>query len=150
MGNPVACEAALAVLKMFDEQQLARRAGQIGEWILRRTSAWKRDFPLIGEIRGRGAMQAFELVRDASTREPAKAETESMIKYCWQHGLVILSAGTNGNVIRLLVPLVVTDDQLEEGFSILEAALVLVSTTGAVGANTRAAITADPLSLSGS
>ena len=150
VGNPVACEAALAVLKMFDEQQLARRAGQIGEWILRRTSAWKRDFPLIGEIRGRGAMQAFELVRDASTREPAKAETESMIKYCWQHGLVILSAGTNGNVIRLLVPLVVTDDQLEEGFSILEAALVLVSTTGAVGANTQAAITADPLSLSGS
>jgi len=88
--------------------------------------------PLIGDIRGMGAMRAFELVRDRGTRKPAKEETENIIKYCWQHGLIILSAGTYGNVIRLLLPLVVTDDQLEEGFSVLEAGLASVSAPAAV------------------
>ena len=128
VGNPVACESALAVLRMFDEQQLARRAGQIGDWILQRTQAWKQDFPLVGDMRGRGAMRAFELVRDPDTREPAKEEVAAITRYCWQHGLIVLSAGTYGNVIRLLVPLVITDDQLEEGFAVLEAALESVCT----------------------
>jgi 4-aminobutyrate aminotransferase/(S)-3-amino-2-methylpropionate transaminase len=77
-------------------------------------------------------MRAFELVRDRGTRKPAKEETENIIKYCWQHGLIILSAGTYGNVIRLLLPLVVTDDQLEEGFSVLAAALASVSAPAGV------------------
>ncbi len=132
VGNPVACEAALAVLKTFDDRQLAACAAQIGEWVLHRTRSWKTEFPLIGDIRGMGAMRAFELVRDRITREPAKEETANIVKYCWQHGLIILSAGTYGNVIRLLFPLVITDDQLEEGFSVLEAALVQVSASGAV------------------
>jgi 4-aminobutyrate aminotransferase/(S)-3-amino-2-methylpropionate transaminase len=127
VGNPVACEAALAVMRMFDDQQLAARATQIGEWVLRRTRDWKADFPLIGDIRGRGAMRAFELVRDPATREPAKDETQAAIQYCWRHGLIILPAGIYGNVIRLLVPLVISDEQLEEGFSVLEAALASVS-----------------------
>jgi len=132
VGNPVACEAALAVLKMFDDQQLVTRAVRIGEWIERRTRDWETEFPLVGEIRGMGAMRAFELVRDRATRTPAKEETEAIIKHCWQHGLVILSAGTYGNVIRLLVPLVITDGQLEEGFSVLEDALTSVSAPAAV------------------
>jgi 4-aminobutyrate aminotransferase/(S)-3-amino-2-methylpropionate transaminase len=132
VGNPVACEAALAVLKMFDDEQLVARAVQIGEWIVHRTREWAAQFPLIGDIRGMGAMRAFELVRDRGTRKPAKEETENIIKYCWQHGLIILSAGTYGNVIRLLLPLVVTDDQLEEGFSVLEAGLASVSAPAAV------------------
>jgi 4-aminobutyrate aminotransferase/(S)-3-amino-2-methylpropionate transaminase len=132
VGNPVACEAALAVLKMFDDQQLVARAVQIGEWIVHRTREWAAEFPLIGDIRGMAAMRAFELVGDRGTRKPAKEETENIIKYCWQHGLIILSAGTYGNVIRLLLPLVVTDDQLEEGFSVLEAALASVSAPAAV------------------
>jgi 4-aminobutyrate aminotransferase/(S)-3-amino-2-methylpropionate transaminase len=74
-----------------------------------------------------GAMRALELVRDRERRIPAKEETEEILEYCWQHGLIILPAGTFGNVIRLLVPLVITDDQLEEGFSVLEAALASVS-----------------------
>ena len=131
VGNPVACEAALAVLKMFDDQQLAARAVRIGEWICDHTREWKAEFSLIGDIRGRGAMRAFELVRDRGTREPAKEETESIIKYCWRHGLIILSAGTYGNVIRLLLPLVITDDQLEDGFSVLEGALASVSAPAA-------------------
>jgi 4-aminobutyrate aminotransferase/(S)-3-amino-2-methylpropionate transaminase len=132
VGNPVACEAALAVLKMFDDQQLAARAVRIGEWVCHRTREWEAGFPLIGDIRGMGAMRAFELVRDRATRKPAKEETETIIKYCWQHGLIILPAGTYGNVIRLLVPLVITDDQLEEGFSVLQAALASVSRPAAV------------------
>jgi 4-aminobutyrate aminotransferase/(S)-3-amino-2-methylpropionate transaminase len=131
-GNPVACEAALAVMKMFDDRQLSARAVLIGEWICQRTQNWKSEFPLIGDIRGMGAMRAFELVRDRETRTPAEEETEAVLKYCWQHGLIILPAGTYGNVIRLLVPLVITDDQLDEGFSVLEAALASVSAQVAV------------------
>ncbi len=127
VGNPVACEAALAALQMFDEHQLARRAAEIGDWILQRTSAWQREFALVGDIRGLGAMRAFELVRDPVTREPAKEEAAAIMRYCWQHGVIALSSGTYGNVIRLLVPLVISDDQLEEGFSVLEAALASVS-----------------------
>jgi 4-aminobutyrate aminotransferase/(S)-3-amino-2-methylpropionate transaminase len=128
----VACEAALAVMKMFDDRQLSARAVLIGEWICQRTQNWKSEFPLIGDIRGMGAMRAFELVRDRETRTPAEEETEAVLKYCWQHGLIILPAGTYGNVIRLLVPLVITDDQLDEGFSVLEAALASVSAQVAV------------------
>jgi len=132
VGNPVACEAALAVLKILDDRQLPARAARIGEWICQRTGKWKSKFPLIGDIRGMGAMRAFELVRDRETRDPAKEETEAILTYCWQHGLIILPAGTYGNVIRLLVPLVITDDQLDEGFSVLEAALASVSAQVAV------------------
>ena len=126
VGNPVACEAALAVLRIMDEQHLVERASQIGEWIGRRTRQYASMFPLVGEIRGRGAMRAFELVRDRNTREPAKPETEEIIRYCWHHGVIVLPAGTRGNVIRLLLPLAITDEQLDEGFSVLEAALASV------------------------
>ena len=126
VGNPLACEAALAVLKIVDEQHLVERASQIGEWIGHRTRAYASAFPLIGEIRGRGAMRAFELVRDRDTRGPAKQETEEIIRYCWHRGVIVLSAGTRGNVIRLLLPLVITDEQLDEGFSVLETALASV------------------------
>ena len=132
VGNPVACEAALAVMKMFDDQQLSARAARIGERIRQRAEKWKSEFPLIGDIRGLGAMRGLELVRDRETRNPAKEETEEILKYCWQHGLIILPAGTFGNVIRLLVPLVITDDQLDEGLSVLGAALASVSAQVAV------------------
>jgi 4-aminobutyrate aminotransferase/(S)-3-amino-2-methylpropionate transaminase len=133
VGNPVACEAALAVLRIVDEQHLVERASQIGEWIGHRTREYASVFPLIGEIRGRGAMRAFELVRDRDTREPAKQETEEIIRYCWHRGVIVLPAGTRGNVIRLLLPLVITDEQLDEGFSVLEAALASVGAP--VGSN---------------
>jgi 4-aminobutyrate aminotransferase/(S)-3-amino-2-methylpropionate transaminase len=134
VGNPVACEAALAVMKMFDNHQLPARAAAIGERIRQRTEKWRLEFPLIGDTRGVGAMRALELVRDRERRTPAKEETEEILEYCWQHGLIILPAGTFGNVIRLLVPLVITDDQLDEGFSVLEAALASVSARGPVPA----------------
>ena len=126
-GNPVACEAALAVLQTFDAQGLGERARRIGELFERATRDWPERFPLIGDIRGRGAMRALELVRDRTTREPAKEETQAVIRQCHERGLIILPAGTYGNVIRLLVPLVATDEQIGEGLTVLQAALSAVT-----------------------
>lgn len=126
-GNPVACEAALAVLDMFDKHDLCARARYIGAWVEDRAKDWERRFPIVGDMRGVGAMRAFELVMDRQTREPAREETESVLRYCYEHGLLILSAGTFGNIIRLLVPLVITDEQLAEGFAVLESAIAAVS-----------------------
>ncbi len=128
-GNPLACEAALAVLETFDSQKLGERARCIGEIFEQVTRDWPDRFPLIGDIRGLGAMRALELVRDRQTREPAKEETNAVIRGCYERGLLILPAGTYGNIIRLLVPLVATDEQIEEGLAVLEASLSTVSSS---------------------
>lgn len=131
-GNPVCCEAALAVIEMFEKGSngslnLAQRANEIGERFQARARQWQARFPLIGDVRGLGAMQAMELVRSAQTREPAAAETREVLSRCLSKGLVTLSAGTFGNVIRFLAPLVITNEQLDEGLEVLEAALMEVS-----------------------
>jgi 4-aminobutyrate aminotransferase/(S)-3-amino-2-methylpropionate transaminase len=87
------------------------------------------------DVRGLGAMQALELVRSKATRQPADDETKQVTQYCYEHGLVILNAGSYGNVIRLLMPLVVTDAQMDEAMDVLEAALAHV-------ANKKGALTA--------
>jgi 4-aminobutyrate aminotransferase/(S)-3-amino-2-methylpropionate transaminase len=126
-GNPVACAAALAAIETIERENLSARAVKLGEKFEARARDWKSRFPLVGEARGLGAMRAIELVRSRETREPAKRETEQIIRYCYQHGLIVLSAGTYGNVVRLLVPLVVTDEQFDEGLGILEAAIATVA-----------------------
>lgn len=126
-GNPMACEAALAVLETFDSNKLGERARRIGEIFEHTTRTWHDRIPLVGDIRGRGAMQALELVGNHETREPAKEETQAVVRGCHKRGLIILPAGTYGNVIRLLGPLVATDEQIEEGLAVLEAALIAVS-----------------------
>ncbi len=130
-GNPVACEAALALLETFDSNDLAGRARQIGQLFHQRALGWKDAFPIIGEIRGMGAMQALELVTDRRARWPAAKETRAVIDGCCRRGLIVLSAGTYGNVIRLLVPLVATDSQITEGLDVLEASLKEVSKAAA-------------------
>jgi 4-aminobutyrate aminotransferase/(S)-3-amino-2-methylpropionate transaminase len=126
-GNPVSCAAALATLKVLDAQETNQRAIEFGRIFRKRAEEWQRRFPLIGDVRGVGAMQAIELVRDHATKTPAKEEAQRVLAYCHQHGLLIISAGVYGNVVRLLAPLVVTEEQTEEGLSILEAALQHVS-----------------------
>jgi 4-aminobutyrate aminotransferase / (S)-3-amino-2-methylpropionate transaminase / 5-aminovalerate transaminase len=126
-GNPLSCAAALAVIETIERENLCARAEALGQRFDSRAREWRHRFPLIGEVRGAGAMRAFELVRSPETREPAKEETEQITRYCYKHGLIVLSAGTYGNVIRLLVPLVVTDAQFDEGLDVLEAALASVS-----------------------
>jgi len=132
-GNPVSCAAALAVLDVFDKEGLLARANEMGKSFQTRAKDWQKQWPMIGEVRGLGGMQAIELVRSAQSREPASEETKEVTKYCFEHGLITISAGSYSNVIRVLVPLVVTDAQLQEGLDVLEAALQNVcEKTGAV------------------
>ena len=90
------------------------------EKVLQRFKEMKEKYSLIGDVRGLGAMVAMELVKDRKSKEPAKEETNLLIKKCSERGLILISAGTYGNVIRTLMPLVISDDELEEGLSILE------------------------------
>jgi 4-aminobutyrate aminotransferase/(S)-3-amino-2-methylpropionate transaminase len=126
-GNPVACAAALGIFESLDSLQLAERSEHIGRLFESTTRDWKRRFPLLGDIRGVGAMRALELVKDPATRAPADSETARILAACHSRGLLIISAGTFGNVIRILVPLVATDAQIEEGLSVLEEAIAEVS-----------------------
>jgi 4-aminobutyrate aminotransferase/(S)-3-amino-2-methylpropionate transaminase len=134
-GNPVACEAALAVLETIEKEDLCARANSLGERFRKRAAKWQAQWELIGDVRGLGAMQALELVRSKATREPADEETKQVSQYCYEHGLVLITAGSYGNVIRLLMPLVVTDAQMDEAMDVLEGALAHV-------AEKRAALTA--------
>jgi 4-aminobutyrate aminotransferase/(S)-3-amino-2-methylpropionate transaminase len=130
-GNPLSCAAALAVLESMEKDNLSARAELLGEKFTARAADWQRRWPIIGEIRGLGAMQALELVTSQETREPAKHETEQIMRYCYEHGLLAISAGTYGNVIRLLVPLVISEADFDEGLDVLEGALSAVSETHA-------------------
>ena len=125
-GNPLSCAAANAVLDVFENGDLLTRADSIGERFQKRAQEWKRRFEIIGDIRGLGAMRAIELVKSRQTREPAPDETKRISQYCYEHGLITVTAGTYGNVIRLLVPLVITDEQMDEGLDVLEGALASV------------------------
>jgi 4-aminobutyrate aminotransferase/(S)-3-amino-2-methylpropionate transaminase len=125
-GNPVACRAALAVLDIFEGGRLVERAQEIGSVISGRFRQMQDAYSLIGEVRGLGAMVAMELVRDRETKEPAREEASEVIHRCHQAGLIIIKAGLYDNVVRVLVPLVVTDEQLQEGLDILEEALASV------------------------
>jgi len=127
-GNPLACRAALAAIDLIEKENLCARAAQIGARVKERVLSWKH--PLIGEVRGLGAMVGLELVKDASTKEPASAETAALLGECLRRGLLILKSGAHANVIRTLMPLVITDEQLEEGLDILEASLAAVASAG--------------------
>ena len=132
-GNPAACEAALAVLETIETEDLCARANHLGDRFRRRAAQWQSRWELVGEVRGLGAMQALELVSSRQTRAPAEEETKRILQYCYEHGLIMITAGSYGNVIRLLMPLVITDSQMDEGLDILESALATVcDTKGAV------------------
>jgi 4-aminobutyrate aminotransferase/(S)-3-amino-2-methylpropionate transaminase len=122
-GNPLACAAALAALDIVERENLCARACQLGDVFLQRATAWQRRWPQIGAIHGLGAMRALEFVRDPASREPVPDETKNIVKYCYERGVLILSAGTYGNVIRLLMPLVISDEQFAEALEVLEAAI---------------------------
>jgi 4-aminobutyrate aminotransferase / (S)-3-amino-2-methylpropionate transaminase / 5-aminovalerate transaminase len=125
-GNPLSCAAGLAVLDLFESENLLQRANELGVEFQRRAREWQKRWPVIGDIRGLGGMQAIELVRSRENREPASEETKKIAQYCYEHGLITITAGTYGNVIRVLVPLVVSDAQMDEGMNVLESALQAV------------------------
>jgi 4-aminobutyrate aminotransferase / (S)-3-amino-2-methylpropionate transaminase / 5-aminovalerate transaminase len=126
-GNPVSCAAALAAIETLEKENLAARAEKLGESFERRARSWQKRFPLIGDIRGLGAMRALELVRSRDSREPAKEEADQIVKASYEQGLILLTAGSYGNVLRLLVPLILSAEQFEEGLGVLEGVLATVA-----------------------
>jgi len=119
-GNPLACAAALGVFETIEEEKLVDRARVIGGILNSRLTEMKNKYSVIGEVRGRGAMQAIELVK-AGSKEPNPEAMTKVIKYCQQNGVLILTAGTYGNVIRFLPPLVITEALLNDALDVLDA-----------------------------
>ena len=122
-GNPVSCRAGLAVLDILLEDGLLKRAETLGQKILERFAEFQQKYEVIGDVRGKGPMLAMELVRDRETKAPAKEEADQLVKRCYEKGLVLLSCGNFGNVIRTLMPLVITDEQLQRGLAIMDESL---------------------------
>ena len=125
-GNPLSCAAALAVLDLFEKENLLTRANELGDRFQRRARDWQRRWPIVGDVRGLGGMQAIELVKSQETKTPAADETKQITQYCYEHGLITITAGSYSNVIRILVPLVATNEQMDEGLDVLESALAAV------------------------
>ena len=120
-GNPIACAAALGAIETMEEENLVARAQHIGEILGTSLRALAKKYPVIGEVRGRGAMQAIELV-EPGTKNPNTAAINAVVKYCQSQGVLVLTAGTYSNVVRFLPPLVITDELLKDALSVLDDA----------------------------
>jgi 4-aminobutyrate aminotransferase/(S)-3-amino-2-methylpropionate transaminase len=117
-GNPIACAAALATIETMEQERLVDRAAHLGTILFDALNTLKAKYPIIGEVRGRGAMVAIELVQPG-TKDPNPEAMAKVIKYCQSKGVLILTAGTYGNVIRFLPPLVITDELLKDALGVL-------------------------------
>jgi len=126
-GNPVSCRAALAVLEILFADKLIDQSVKLGETLLERFNAMQAKYEIIGDVGGKGPMLAMELVEDRESKKPASDKAKALVSRCFEKGLVLLSCGNFGNVIRTLMPLVITDEQLEKGLSILEESLAEIS-----------------------
>jgi len=120
-GNPIACAAALGAMETMEEENLVARARHIGEILGSALRDLAKKYPVIGEVRGRGAMQAIELV-EPGTKNPNTAAMSAVVKYCQSQGVLVLTAGTYSNVVRFLPPLVITDELLKDALSVLDDA----------------------------
>jgi 4-aminobutyrate aminotransferase/(S)-3-amino-2-methylpropionate transaminase len=121
-GNPIACAAALATIDVFENDGLIERANEIGAILTERLVALQVEDPRVGDVRGLGAMVAAEFV-DPQTGEPDAALTATLAKACIADGVIVLTCGTYGNVIRFLPPLSISDELLREGLEVLASAL---------------------------
>jgi len=126
-GNPVACAAALGAIETLEQENLPRRAQEIGAVVGARFAGFVERFPFVADARGVGAMRALELVTDRATLAPDKARAERVLSLAASRGLLVLSAGLHGNVLRTLMPLVMSDAELAEGLAVLEACLAEVA-----------------------
>ncbi len=122
-GNPVSCRAALAVLEILLTDGLLKRAEELGKILKKRFDEMQAKYELIGEVRGKGPMLGLELVKDRQTRTPATETAKALVQRCFEKGLVLLSCGNYSNVIRTLMPFVITDEQLDRGLTIFEESL---------------------------
>jgi 4-aminobutyrate aminotransferase / (S)-3-amino-2-methylpropionate transaminase / 5-aminovalerate transaminase len=122
-GNPIACRAALAVIGILEEESFLEKATALGDKVRAELDKLASEFSIIGEVRGLGPMLAMELVRNRKTKEPASDAAKKVVQYCYEQGLITLSCGNHGNVIRTLMPLVIKDSEFERGISILKSSL---------------------------
>jgi 4-aminobutyrate aminotransferase/(S)-3-amino-2-methylpropionate transaminase len=122
-GNPLACAAALAVFDLIERDDLLDRAQALAQTLQGRLGQWKSKYDLIGDIRGLGPMQGIELVKSRKTKEPHPEAAKALVRYAYEHGVVCMSAGTYSNVIRLLMPLIISDEELREGLDVIENGL---------------------------
>ena len=122
-GNPLACAAALAVLEAMEVEEIPLRASRMGALIRGRFSGWAARYQAIGDVRGLGAMVAMELVRDRVTKAPDKPLTQQLLTECLGRGLILLSSGTYGNTVRVLVPLTTPEAIVQEGLDVMQQAL---------------------------
>jgi 4-aminobutyrate aminotransferase/(S)-3-amino-2-methylpropionate transaminase len=123
VGNPVAQAAALAVLDVFEDEGLAERAAELGETIRGRMQAWYQRWDAIGDVRGLGAMLAIELVHDRGTKDPAPELASRVVEAAAERGLLLLKSGIYSNCIRVLLPLVISEAELDEALGVWEDAL---------------------------
>lgn len=121
-GSPTAVAAGVAVMEQYESGNWFNRALEIGEIISGRLNAMKNSYPVIGDVRGRGAMQAIELV-EPGTKNPNPAATEALLKHCHQNGVLVLNAGTYNNVLRFLPPLAISDELVHDALDVLAAGL---------------------------
>jgi 4-aminobutyrate aminotransferase/(S)-3-amino-2-methylpropionate transaminase len=126
-GNPLACAAAIAVIDVMEAERIPALAARSGAHIAARFRGWAAQYPCIGDVRGLGAMIGMELVTDRESRAPDKALTGRLIAAALERGLILLSAGTYGNIIRVLAPLTTDDAIIDEGLDVLGAALEAVA-----------------------
>ena len=122
-GNPVCCAASLATLKYMEEIDINALGEKIGNIVRARFNKMKEQFAAIGDVRGLGAMMAFELVKNNNPHQPDADTCKKLIAYCAAHGLIVINAGVNGNVIRILSPLVIEENLLNKGLDIIEKGL---------------------------
>ena len=126
-GNPLSCEAAKNAMGFILKNKLWLRAAYIGNAVEKRFNEFREEFEFVGDSRGLGAMRAMEIVKNKKSKEPDKRLTQHIIRNCYENGLLVLSAGMLGNVIRTLMPLVIRDEQINEGLDVLEKAIRLSS-----------------------
>ena len=122
-GNPVACAAALATIDVYQRERVADHAARLGERLRARMHGWQARFPQVGDVRGLGPMAAVEFVADRESRRPARDVLQTVAGRCLERGVILIGAGTHGNVMRFLFPLVITEAQLDEGLDVIEGVL---------------------------
>ena len=126
-ANPLSCRAALAVLEIFETEDLLAKGRRLGAKLRQRFDQFQQEFEIVGDVRGIGPMLALELVEDRETKVPAGDAAKKLVAYCHAQGLILLACGGYGNVIRVLMPLVITDEQLERGLAIMADGLAALT-----------------------